>query len=184
MIGINSQIETGGDGGRRQRRHRVRGADQHRQGRSCPGSSTAVPVKLAYLGHQRRARPRQAATACASQSVDGPGGERRDRARRRGRRRSTADRVVVDGRAPGDPRHAPAGSDGDRSGVPARSQAVVHGRPSEAGRNSRLSRRRGPARPPTMWVMEAWRPEDQVLRHHLDAATPSARPPPARGRSA
>ena len=129
--------------------------------RSCPGSSTASR-QARVPGARRRERPRQAQRRARPD---------RDRAARRRApgssaatrsSRSTADRVVVDGRAPVDPRHPPARSDGRPFGRPR--ERITSGTftvtARKPARNSRLSRRRRPRlAAPTMWVMEAGAPK-------------------------
>ena len=62
VIGVNSQIATGGGGLGRQRRHRLRRADRHRQA-GAARARAGRPRDPAFLGVRGRARR---ATACSS----------------------------------------------------------------------------------------------------------------------
>ena len=103
VIGINSQIETG-DGGQRQRRDRVRGADQHRQ--AVPAAARARRSDRDRLARrQRRAPPaRGAASWCRASCPGGPAADaglkarRRHRGDRRPQGRRSMDAVQADRR--------------------------------------------------------------------------------------
>ena len=82
VIGINSQIETGG--GARQRRHRLRRADRHRQARSCP------QLKKSGEGGPRlpRRHPRRSTARSAAQPAGQEGALVQSVQRRQPRRKA------------------------------------------------------------------------------------------------
>ena len=162
MIGINSQIATGGSG-ERQRRHRLRRPDRHRQATRARSSSAAASVERALPRRRRRAtvdgsleapQPagRAAARSCRPSTPGSPADEgghprRRHRgpARRPGRSssaatsssRSTASRCATQRRRRGDHRPKQAGRQGEdrRSCATARSgpsRSTLAERPQQA----------------------------------------------------
>ena len=80
VIGINSQIETGGIG-RRQRRHRLRRPVEHRQVRDRPAARLGQgrPRPPRRLGDRDHPRHREVVQAACQQGSRDPDGERRAR---------------------------------------------------------------------------------------------------------